>query len=572
MCILRKDGLPATARGIAFGLASVVALLVLAIVRMCWAAEPAQPEFLKTLNVTGFVQNTSGTFLDTHAIEYNRSKNSLAVERNLIQVDINDDLTDRDSMFMRMWGVYEPSYPNETGCLSPFLAVVHCNSDFYNQYGIREVWLKHRQGPLQLLVGRQIVTWGESLSFRVGDQINPQDLSWNFGFANLEQSRNPLWMIHPVWNIRRLGPFSSNFLEAVYIPGFDFLYTQVDYSNDQYDGQDQVAGRVNINQAIPGGRFAGRIDDRLIGSPGVVVEQAPPFLTARTFPVTGLVLAANVNGVPSMADQAIPRATWANSQVGVRLHTLIWNTEITAMYYYNHDYNPVVKLFPQQGFRPIGPGLFTERAKDVYPIYQAVGATANRAINLPGRLADLPLVVRTEALYKNHEAFNTLAIPGTFFTHFLPTGASSGLVHSDVLLWLFALDIASAYVPRLTSTGNLNANFELNGTTILSYNNLMTTPGYFERQYHNDINLLFHVDWSWWWNAVAPGWTSIYNPDGQTWLFFPSCVFTPPWTNKYLMKLQWIEILGTNAFGLDGGIFKGKSMLLAQFQYNFSWF
>src|SRR5579875_799924 len=563
---------PRRARGTIFRVIRLTAALISLVAGIGRGAEPpvlsAQPGFLRTLNITGFVQNTSATFLDTQAIEYNRSKSSLAVERNMIQVDINDDLSDRDSVFMRMWGVYEPSYPYETDCLSPFLLQVHCNSDFYNQYGIREVWLKHRQGPLQLLVGRQIVTWGESLSFRVGDQINPQDLSWNFGFANLEQSRNPLWMIHPVWNLRRLGPFSSNFAELVYVPGVDFLYTQVDYSNDQYDGQDQVAGRVNINPATPGGRFAPRIDARVLGSPGIVVEQAPPILTLRNFPVAGVVLAADVNGVPSMTDQAIPRATWANSQLGIRLHTLIWNTEVTVMYYYNHDYKPVVKLFAQQGFIPIGPGVFIERAKSIYPSYQAGGVTANRAINLPGRLADLPLVVRAEALYKNHEAFNTLAIPGTFFTHFLPTGSASALAYSDELLWLFALDLAAAYAPWLTATGNVNANFELNGTTILSYNNLMSTGVYFERKYRNDANLLCHINTSWWWNSVAPSWTSIYNPNGQTWLFFPSILFTPPWTNRYLMKLQWIEILGTNAFGLDGGVFKGKSLLLAQFQYN----
>jgi hypothetical protein len=51
---------------------------------------------------------------------------------------------------------------------------------------------------------------------------------------------------------------------------------------------------------------------------------------------------------------------------------------------------------------------------------------------------------------------------------------------------------------------------------------------------------------------------------------FPSLQLTPPWTDKYLLKLQWIEVLGTNQFGIDGGVFKGKSMLVAQFQYNFS--
>ena len=107
--------------------------------------------------------------------------------------------------------------------------MTHCTSDFYNDYGIRELWFKHRAGPLQFFVGRQIVTWGESLAFRVGDQINPQDLSYAFGFSNLEQSRTPLWMLHPILNLPSAGPFSSNFAELIYIPGFDFLYNHVDH-------------------------------------------------------------------------------------------------------------------------------------------------------------------------------------------------------------------------------------------------------------------------------------------------------------------------------------------------------
>jgi len=124
-------------------------------------------------------------------------------------------------------------------------------------------------GPLQFFLGRQIVTWGESIfGYRVGDQINPRDTSWNFGFANPEQSYMPLWMVHPILNLPSVGPFSSNFAELVYIPGFDFMYTQVDYSNDSVDGQDDLAGRVGIGAASPGGRFAGQLDCRTLFAPG----------------------------------------------------------------------------------------------------------------------------------------------------------------------------------------------------------------------------------------------------------------------------------------------------------------
>jgi hypothetical protein len=36
------------------------------------------------------------------------------------------------------------------------------------------------------------------------------------------------------------------------------------------------------------------------------------------------------------------------------------------------------------------------------------------------------------------------------------------------------------------------------------------------------------------------------------------------------MKLQAIEVLGGDREGVEGGAFKGESLLTAQFQYNFN--
>jgi hypothetical protein len=63
----------------------------------------------------------------------------------------------------------------------------------------------------------------------------------------------------------------------------------------------------------------------------------------------------------------------------------------------------------------------------------------------------------------------------------------------------------------------------------------------------------------------------IYDPKGTTFALFPSIVLNPPWTKKYFMKLQAIEILGSDKSGASGiGLFKGQSYLIAQFQYNFN--
>ncbi len=559
--------------------------------------------FLKNLHISGFLLNTTGTWIDsstaakgfgfTPAGNVNqfgeRSRNSLAVERNMVQLDVNDDFTENDSMFMRDWFVYEPSYPWEVACLGPGatwsgalagqpFSAMHCNSDFYNQYGIRELWFKHRQGPLDLFIGRQIVTWGESLAFRVGDQINPQDLSWNFGFANLEQSRMPLWMIHPILNLPSLGPLSSNYLEAVYVPGFDFLYSQVDYSDDHVDGVDNIAGRVNVGAPNPGGRFAGQLDCRVLYAPfggSVIPAVGFPGFCGAAAPVAMFQTGTGIPGQGpgeyfGLPDVKIPNATFGNSQVGVRFHTLVANTELTAFYLWSHEYNPVLKITPNAPLAA-GPGFFLRRLLEYYPQYQSFGFTANRPLYLPGVFSQLPFVARAEAFYKNHQTFNTDFIPGTVYTGFNPAlGTPDALYYSDTVKWMIALDLDQAYVPWLTSTGNLTMNYEFTDLTVLSPSKFAQQAGsYFTPLYHNDINMLLNVGSSWWWGAISPTWTMIYAPQGQTWLFFPTLQLTPPWTNKYFAKFQWIQILGNDPYNLDGGLFKGKNMLISQFEYNF---
>jgi hypothetical protein len=609
--------MPRFRSALAVGVAAVAVLIGLsAAVSYAQGTQSSEPAFIKNLHITGFYQNTSATWINSSnasrgfgsTIAGNTdqfgalSKNSLSSERQLLQIDVNDDFTENDSMFLRAWFAYEPSYPWEVHCLGPGSfwpggpeAVVSagkvvppggpmdCNSDFYNQYGIREMWFKHRWGPLQLFVGRQIVTWGESLAFRVGDEINPQDLSWSFGFNNLEQSRTPLWMLHPILNLPSAGPFSSNFLEVVYVPGFDFLYTQVDYSADTEDGLDQIAGRVNIGAANTGGRFAGQLDCRSIfasvggvtipavGLPGDCGTGAPviEFQTA-----TGM---RNANGTAQgpgeyigLTDLSIPNATWGNSEVGVRLHTLVYNTELTAFYLRNNEVEPSIKVTPF--IIPIGPGTFYRELKEFYPEYNSLGVTGNRPIYLPGALAQLPFVMRAEVFYKNHQFFQTFDLPGSFYTKFNPfLGTPNGLINSDTIKWLFALDLDSAYTPWLTSTGNLTVNYELTGTTIVDYTHqFMNAGSYFADAYRNDINMLLSVSTSWWWGAISPDWTSIYAPQGETWLLFPTLQLTPPWTNKYFTTLGYVGILGTDRYNLDGGVYKGKSMLTFRFQYNFS--
>ena len=154
-------------------------------------------------------------------------------------------------------------------------------SDYYNTYVVRDAYWKNTTGPLTLFVGRQIVTWGESLAFRVGDVINPQDFTWNFGFANLEQSRLPLWMVHPVFKFPDFGPLTANFVEG----SLDAClaadvqpvsrHPEPGSSNPHsnwYDGQHDVAGSVSLLPPftlVSAARFQTQPTPVFLGGPGI---------------------------------------------------------------------------------------------------------------------------------------------------------------------------------------------------------------------------------------------------------------------------------------------------------------
>src|SRR5579863_8590191 len=224
--------------------------------------QASESSWLSGFHMSGYATQTFGMWQDpssTHA--WTRSSNQLAVSRTWLQVDENYRLNENNSFFMREWFVYEPPYSwNSANGQGQY------GNEFYNQYTVRDAWWENKTGPLTTYVGNQIVVWGQSLAFRVGDVINPVDTTWAFGFANLEQSRIPQWMIHPIWNLPQFGPLESNFLEGILLPRLQPMWNSCDYADHRYDGECNVnAGSVNNGFPAgvgfdPTGRFGAHLD------------------------------------------------------------------------------------------------------------------------------------------------------------------------------------------------------------------------------------------------------------------------------------------------------------------------
>jgi hypothetical protein len=248
----------------------------------------------------------------------------------------------------------------------------------------------------------------------------------------------------------------------------------------------------------------------------------------------------------------VPGMQPQNWNDGARFHTLYGATEWTALYY-NDNVNQGAPFTLK--WRP-----FTNLWDYGYPDIQEGAVTVDRPMPMPASLAEyFPAVFRGEVLYQNHVSFESNKFSDM-----------NGQRWSDVVKYMVAIDLDQAYAPWLTSTGNLSANLEVFHTIIMDNSKL----SYFgndlnERNLKNDVSLLFHVGTSWWWQDFAPDWAMIFNPKGRTFALFPSIVLNPPWTKKYFLKLQAIEILGGDKEA-GVGLFKGQNYLIAQFQYNFN--
>jgi hypothetical protein len=562
--------------------------------------QAAGNEWYSGFHMSGYASQTFGMWQNPTTLrQYTPSRNNLATSRTLLQVDENYRLNEYNTFFMREWFVYEPPYSFNSannkayGAATPFHSSFgHFMNGYYNNYQVRDAWWENKWGPLTTFFGNQIVVWGQSLAFRVGDVINPADTCWAFGFANLEQSRNAQWMIHPVLNLPEMGPFSSNFIEGVWQPGFSPVYWP-EQTNDPYNKykSDLTAGRalpcLPAASHGPSARFDVGYDTRAFFGLQAPLGIFGPFVSnpaSREFmlcnQLNGAVL-PGFNYMPlslrkpctltlnkhqhnfgpigdgGLVDTGfwhVPGMQPQSWNEGARFHTLYGATELTALYYNDNTnggapwtlkWTPYTNLWNYSNF-------------DI----QEAGVTADRPLPMPASLGEyFPAVGRAEMLYTNHESFESNK-------PFDLTGQR----YSDTVKWMVALDIDQAYAPWLTETGNLSANLEvfdqivMDNCKLCGYGNDLGN----DHQLKNNVNVLFNLGTSWLWSDIEPTWTMIFDPKGRTFALFPSLVLNPPWTKKYFVKLQAIEVLGGDRENNGIGLFKGQSLLTAQFQYNFN--
>jgi hypothetical protein len=161
----------------------------------------------------GWFRNNLGMFFEKQPFQENG--NQLATARTWLRAYGDLKLGDNVRFWTAIQFVHEPWYAVDEGTSSSRVPIQRGEPTFhdgkeYSEYDnindvVREAyveWKPNKQNSIKF--GRQIAIWGEALTSRVGDVIHPDDLRFSLTFANLEDTRIPLWMVRGVHNIDSL--------------------------------------------------------------------------------------------------------------------------------------------------------------------------------------------------------------------------------------------------------------------------------------------------------------------------------------------------------------------------------
>jgi hypothetical protein len=179
--------------------------------------------------------------------------------------------------------------------------------DIYADQGrVNELYLSYSKGPVFFRIGRQTISWGESDTIALLDQNNPFDITLAAPgiFQDLDEARIPLWTIRSSFNLFDvLGPLSSGFVEAYWVPG----------------DWDTNTGYAPI----------------LTASPYSAAGPDPQSQLTAAFPVLPLQFVLLDN---------LPKKAMSNSRWGVRLQTVVNRTFTVQGWYYTAFPNAPVPL------------------------------------------------------------------------------------------------------------------------------------------------------------------------------------------------------------------------------------
>jgi hypothetical protein len=504
----------------------------------------------------GFLRNNVGMFLQNPLDPFSKSSNDLATARTWLRGYTDFKITNELRFWSAIQFVYEPEYKVERdagGSLKNLLAPASLeNGKEYSEYKnindiLREALIEWKPSKRHTIkIGRQIAIWGEALTTRVGDVIQPEDQRFTLAFANLEDTRIPQWMVRGIHDF----PALSSSFEWIANPNL---------VQDRY--------RVNrsahfISLGEPGQRFSlfpeTRFDppfsvtNPILGGPFANPDVVVPNPFSRDWVFNPFV--PGTHWVPTALPTALVKFPygWESFRGGFRTNTTLAGYNFGISYFHTQNYDPVVKRGDLTGrLLPAGGGVFLpERLYElVYPNVDIIGAYGNKQLPWPG-------VVRAELIYVPNKPFNT----------FDPTVAD-GMVRRDYIKYMIAYDLTGFLYFSWHKTAPFDITFEHVGEVIPDSHDIQYI-GYSTKVKEWNPSFNMRISTNWRYNQISTELIVGYIPWGRSGLVMPAVKYVPPVLNNQLsFELKYIGVFGKNDFeGL--GILRKKDMIVLTSQLN----
>lgn len=520
--------------------------------------------FEEKVSVGGFVENTTGLSIASGS-RFTNTSNRFYMNRFIFQPEFNIQAADWAKFFISWRFVGEPRYSAETK--SRAAAVQPAGSggplpvDFYSEYSgvpweaVADLLPSDR---LQIRLGRQFISWGETDGARLLDVINPQNLTFAPAAApnlfNLDETRVPQWGLRLLYTIR---PVSNTIFEFFANPGFEPKKLRVDEFSPTNDiGDGKADGDMRY------GRWSAHPEDRM----------SVARLFANPLGPAPVVIPAFSRDHPDAGD------SW---KIGGRLtHNF---GALSAGVGYILGYNPQASdmVFKMKGSPiPCGPpacppGATLVRAALVNDRTHIFAGHLNYPIDEP---LGIPIksAMRAEIAFYPDKPHNISEFPGRNCTTGTPTGFRAGpsckhpsnIVEKHTLRYALGFD-RSTFIPFLQDDPwrAFRMTFQIFQSIIMDHEDGIRAFGHAEKIKQVSTLLTFRVNTGYLGDTILPDIFVGYDPEGY-YTVNPAVTYQPPWNEKLQLTLTTVVYGGRKKYK-SLGFFSEKDSVFLKLRYQF---
>jgi hypothetical protein len=410
---------------------------------------------------------------------------------------------------------------------------------------------------LQIRLGRQFISWGETDGQRLLDVINPQNLTFSSPAApnlfDLDETRVPQWGMRLLYTAR---PVSNTIFEFFANPGFESKKDRVDNfspTNDITDGSVSGDLRFGLWSTHPEDRMPfGRLFANPLGTVAVVIPSAQ-----REYPGAG-----------------------DNWKIGGRItHNFgPLNTGLGYIWGYNPQASDMVfktKSITCQAPGPVCLAPTVVSLNLVNDRTHIIAAHFNYPLAEPFGIP-LKLAARGELAFYPNKPYNIGEFPGINCATGAPTGFRAGpsckhpdnLVDKNTVRYALGFD-RSTFIPFLQDDPwrPFRMSFQIFQSIILDHEDGIRSFGHAQKIDRVTTLLTFRVSTGYFGDTILPDIFIGYDPRGH-YVFNPAITYQPPGNEKIRISLTTAVYGSPNKFQ-SLGFYSEKDSIFLKVRYQF---